>query len=122
MPRSSTNYESRLARLLDALKNPTVAHLLWAEEDSGSGEIRRPVYQIHPSSKSTYTNPDADEQTSARRILEAYGAVVIVPRQPLQSERTYEVTVTYESTSDTWEFHTATLEMTPQGTPAPTTY
>lgn len=59
MPRSSTNYEARLARLLDALKNPTVAHLLWAEEDSGSGEIRRPVYQIHPSSKSILSDAHA---------------------------------------------------------------
>lgn len=59
MPRSSTSYEARLARLLDALRNPTVAHLLWAEEDSGTGEIRRPVYQIHPSSKSILSEAHA---------------------------------------------------------------
>lgn len=53
---------------------------------------------------STYNNPNAGSQTRARRILKAYGAVVLIPRRPLTSDRVYHVSITADGTKYSWSF------------------
>lgn len=56
--------------------------------------------------ENTYVNPDPAAQALARNILRGHGALVIVPREPLQPNATYHVTVEYETGIDEWSFHT----------------
>lgn len=53
---------------------------------------------------SSYTNPDAGEQAWGRQILAAYGAVVVVPRDPLQPGSTYQAIVTVNEQPIHWSF------------------
>lgn len=55
----------------------------------------------------TYTNPDPAAQSLARNLLDAFGAAIIIPREPLAPSSTYTVTVEYATHTDTWSFHTA---------------
>jgi hypothetical protein len=55
----------------------------------------------------TYANPDAAIQQLGRAILEARGAAVLIPRQPLADGRTYTVSLTANGVPMTWSFHTA---------------
>jgi uncharacterized protein YkwD len=48
----------------------------------------------------SYTNSEQATQDWARAVLKGYGAVVIIPRNPLERGATYVVTVTVEGQSD----------------------
>ena len=51
----------------------------------------------------TYQNPDAHERDSARDALRHFGAIVIIPRFPLENGA-YKVTVTNSHQSFVWSF------------------
>jgi hypothetical protein len=50
-----------------------------------------------------YTNPDANAQTVTRGILRHYGAIVLVPRLPLETG-TYDVALTAGGHTYSWSF------------------
>jgi uncharacterized protein YkwD len=54
----------------------------------------------------TYVNPDAAAQKGARDILRALGAMVIVPRVPLEPGASYKVSVDANGRSYDWSFST----------------
>jgi uncharacterized protein YkwD len=53
---------------------------------------------------STYNNPDEATQATGRNALQAYGAVILVPRQPLTSGQTYTVSITANGKAYSWSF------------------
>jgi len=55
----------------------------------------------------TYTNPDPVAENRVRNVLTAFGAIVIIPREPLEPGSAYEVTIEYATHTDTWTFRTA---------------
>lgn len=55
----------------------------------------------------TYTNPDPVAENHVRNSLTDHGAVIIIPREPLEPGSAYEVTIEYATHTDTWTFHTA---------------
>jgi|SRR5271166_2528738 len=52
----------------------------------------------------SYRNPDSSEQSLASMILQEYGAVVLIPRQPLKIGVTYQVSITTGDKSYNWSF------------------
>jgi hypothetical protein len=52
---------------------------------------------------SNYVNPNAATQSLARQVLAARSAIVIIPRAPLKSRKTYNVSVT-AGTTTSWSF------------------
>ena len=56
---------------------------------------------------STYTNPDPAIQQAARDTLNAYGAVVVVPREPLIPGSRYGVSLTANGHPYNWQFSVA---------------
>ncbi|MBV8773663.1 MAG: hypothetical protein JO166_15250 [Deltaproteobacteria bacterium] len=57
----------------------------------------------------TYVNPDTIAQTAARAILREFGAIIVMPRQPLSSGR-YAVSVT-AGKKYSWAFHIGTRNL-----------
>lgn len=57
----------------------------------------------------TYTNADADAQALARNLLEAYGAVILVPRHELEPSASYRVAIDTTGDSISWGFQTDEL-------------
>lgn len=55
----------------------------------------------------TYTNPDAGTQAHARGILNAFGEVVMIVRDPLPAGETYRVAMTVNGEPYTWSFNAA---------------
>ncbi len=53
---------------------------------------------------STYQNPDSTQQAWGRSILDAYGAVVIIPQEPLTPGAHYTVRVNVNSHDYVWSF------------------
>jgi pSer/pThr/pTyr-binding forkhead associated (FHA) protein len=53
---------------------------------------------------SNYSNPDSSTQAWARNGLKGFGAVVLIPREPLIHEATYLVTITASGQTYTWKF------------------
>ena len=51
----------------------------------------------------TYRNPDAATQADAREILRAFGAIVLIPRQPL-ANGVYKVAISTGRQNFTWSF------------------
>jgi len=56
---------------------------------------------------SSYDNPDGEAQQRARAGLSAYGAIVILPRDPLERGATYDVSVTANGRGYQWSFSIA---------------
>jgi uncharacterized protein YkwD len=52
----------------------------------------------------SYRNPDGPEQSLASLILEEFGAVVLIPREPLKIGMTYQVSITTGGKSFNWSF------------------
>jgi hypothetical protein len=52
----------------------------------------------------SYRNQDAPEQEYARWALHSSGAVVIVPREPLDAGALYSVSIGVAGTTYTWSF------------------
>jgi hypothetical protein len=55
----------------------------------------------------SYANRDGYAQMAARRVLHAYGAVVVIPKTPLQAGHHYTVNIAADSTPYTWSFSIA---------------
>lgn len=55
-------------------------------------------------SETTYTNPDNAAQQSGRRILDVRDAIVLIPRAPLQPDRTYTASIIVDGQQYTWTF------------------
>ena len=55
----------------------------------------------------SYMNPDGYQQSRSREVLHAYGAVVMIPKNPLQSGHTYTVSMVADSQPYTWSFSIA---------------
>ncbi len=55
----------------------------------------------------TYTAPDPTQQSLGRDILRSAGAVVLIPRDPLQGGATYTVSATVNGQTITWSFDVA---------------
>ncbi|MGH7949250.1 MAG: CAP domain-containing protein, partial [Candidatus Binataceae bacterium] len=54
-----------------------------------------------------YRNPDVEQQQLARAILRGFGAVVLVPRDPLHSGAKYDVSITIGGQTYAWSFTVA---------------
>jgi uncharacterized protein YkwD len=52
----------------------------------------------------SYRNPDSQTQQAGREVLKTYGAVVLIPRKPLQSGSHYTVSLAVDGTSYRWSF------------------
>jgi uncharacterized protein YkwD len=52
----------------------------------------------------SYTNPDSGHQRAARSALEADRAIVVIPREPLQPGKTYQVSITTTDRTFRWSF------------------
>jgi hypothetical protein len=55
----------------------------------------------------TYANPDGVQQKRLREGLQAYGAVVVIPKDPLQPGHQYTVSIVADSQPYTWSFSVA---------------
>ncbi len=53
---------------------------------------------------SNYTNPDTSTQAWARNVLRGFGAVVLITREPLAHQATYQVSVTASGQTYAWNF------------------
>ena len=58
----------------------------------------------------TYTNPNASHQDTGRGLLEAFGAIVLLPREPLEPKSTYRVQISSDRGTEAWSFHTGDVE------------
>ncbi len=56
---------------------------------------------------STYTSPDPAMQAAAHSALNVFGAVVVIPRQPLKAGASYRVEMTVSGKSYDWQFSVA---------------
>jgi hypothetical protein len=56
---------------------------------------------------SSYTNPEAGAEQRGREILHGFGAVVIIPRAPLDKGASYTISVTVNGWEYKWSFSTA---------------
>jgi hypothetical protein len=54
--------------------------------------------------ETTYTNPDAAEQSVGRNVLDIRDAVVLIPRAPLDQWTEYSVSVTADGQTYRWSF------------------
>jgi hypothetical protein len=55
---------------------------------------------------SSYVNPEAAAQQRARDILHGFGAVVMIPRAPLERDARYTVSMTVNGQQYKWSFST----------------
>jgi hypothetical protein len=55
----------------------------------------------------SYANPDGYQQDRAREILHAYGAVMVIPKSPLQPGHEYQVSIVADSQPYNWSFAVA---------------
>jgi hypothetical protein len=55
----------------------------------------------------SYANRDGYAQMAGRRVLHAYGAVVVIPKDPLQPGHQYTVNIVADSQPYTWSFSVA---------------
>jgi uncharacterized protein YkwD len=77
---------------------------LIAEVSSYSVKAGNQTFESCVFNASTYNNPSEDAQTRARDILKAYGAIVLIPRQPLASSQTYTVSISANGKTYSWSF------------------
>ena len=66
----------------------------------------------------TYRNPDPGQRAAAVHSLHTFGAVVLIPRQPLQNGHSYRVTMNINGASDSWTFSVQTQQTAPIRTTA----
>ena len=64
--------------------------------------------------ETTYTNPDPDQQSTGRNILDQRDVVVLIPRQPLAFGQSYSVSISVDGQTYSWAFTVA-----PGGVAAP---
>ena len=68
----------------------------------------------------TYRNPDPGQQAAAVHSLHSFGAVVLIPRQPLQPGHTYRVTLNINGSNDSWTFSVQARQPSSAGAAAST--
>lgn len=56
---------------------------------------------------SSYSNPDGFQQRLGRELLRSHGAVILVPRKPLEPGHTYTVSFTTAAGTNSWSFSVA---------------
>jgi FHA domain len=56
---------------------------------------------------SNYSNPTLSTEATARAVLKAHGAVVVIPRRPLDKGATYRVSITANGKPYQWTFSVA---------------
>ena len=56
---------------------------------------------------SSYTNPDAATEEQGRAVLREFGAIILIPREPLTPGEQYTVSITAQGTPYTWSFTVA---------------
>jgi len=61
--------------------------------------------------ESTYFNPDPDQQATARSVLGARDAIVLIPRSPFSLGERYTVTVKANGQTYTWSFDVSNSAM-----------
>lgn len=54
--------------------------------------------------ETTYSNPDSAAQQSGRRILDVRDAIVLIPRLPLEPDRSYTASIVVDGQQYTWTF------------------
>jgi len=54
--------------------------------------------------ETTYTNPDPSMQQLGRAVLQSRNAIVMIPRAPLPTNRTYVASIVTNGTARTWSF------------------
>jgi len=52
----------------------------------------------------SYTNPDAATEDQGRAVLKTYGAIILIPREPLTPGERYTVSITAQGRPYTWSF------------------
>jgi len=65
----------------------------------------------------SYRNSDRGQQAAGINSLRAFGAVVLIPRQPLQPGHTYKVSLNINGAHESWSFSVASNAQTAQATP-----
>jgi len=55
----------------------------------------------------SYANPDGSQQSRSREVLHDYGAVVVIPKNPLEPGHQYTVSIVADSQPYTWSFSVA---------------
>jgi hypothetical protein len=70
--------------------------------DDGGSQVETCAFDA-----TSYSNPDGYQQTLVRQGLHAYGAIMIIPKDPLQAGHKYTVSVVADSQPYTWSFSTA---------------
>ena len=63
-----------------------------------------------------YSNPDPGQRAAAVKSLTSFGAVVLIPREPLQTGHTYRVTLNVNGANDSWTFTVQAVQQTASGT------
>ncbi len=82
----------------DGTTTPTVtAHAFQVD----GGDLDHCVFD-----ESTYTNPDANRQQVGRAVLGARDAVILLPKAPLVTGKSYTVSITVDGVARTWSFNT----------------
>ncbi len=59
-----------------------------------------------PIDAASYVNPDPQTQKRGRSILEAFGAVILIPREPLRPDL-YKVAISTDNGDYSWSFRTS---------------
>jgi hypothetical protein len=96
-----------ILQLGDGSLTPDVTSTSFANED---GALEHCVFD-----ETDYTHPtDSGQQSTGRVILNTRDAVVLLPRQPLQVNRTYTASITANGVTTTWSF---TVVPPPEGAP-----
>ncbi|MEA2499421.1 MAG: hypothetical protein QOH26_1826 [Actinomycetota bacterium] len=80
------------------LKSPSVV-VDSSFSKAGGGELPHCIYD-----GTTYINPNLSVQQDARAVLSNRNAIVLIPRSPLQSGATYDVSITHGITTTEWSF------------------
>lgn len=66
----------------------------------------------------SYDNPDPYQKTAGVHSLQSFGAIVLIPRKPLQPGHTYRVTMNINGANDSWTFAVQAQPATPARTAA----
>jgi FHA domain len=72
--------------------------------DAGAGAVK---LQACGFDLSNYNNPALSTETTARQLLKEHGAVVVIPRRPLEKGASYRVSITANGKPYQWTFSVA---------------
>jgi hypothetical protein len=72
--------------------------------DAGGGAVKLEACGFDLSN---YNNPTLSTEATARQVLKEHGAVVVIPRRPLEKGATYRVSITADGKPYQWTFSVA---------------